>query len=104
MTEKFLTLFTYKPIVILILHVTDELIIVQLSTFSHRLNVLQRDFALEIMIFNIRKVMCSQKKISCLFYVEAVEFDNLHREHNMFIFLKLILDFNILLKVEVIVP
>ena len=104
MTEKFLTLFTYKPIVILILYVTDELIIVQLSTFSHRLDVLQRDFALEIMIFNICKVMCSQKKISCLFYVEAVEFDNLHREHNMFIFLKLILDFNILLKVEVIVP
>ena len=53
MTEKFLTLFTDKPIVVLIFHVTDELIIIQLSTFSHRLNVLQRDFALEIMIFYI---------------------------------------------------
>ena len=103
MTEKFLTLFTDKPIVILILHVADELIIIQLSTFSHRLNVLQRDFALEIMIFNICQVMRGQKKISCLFYIESVEFDNLHRENNVFIFLKLILDFNILLKVEVIV-
>ena len=47
--------------------------------------------------------MRSQKKISCLFYIEAVEFHDLNWEHNMFIFLKLILDFNILLEVEVII-
>ena len=103
MTEKFLTLFTDKPIVILIFHVADELIIIQLSTFSHRLNVLQRDFALEIMVFYVREIMRGQKKVTDLFHIETIEFDNLHRENNVFIFLKLILDFDILLKVEVIV-
>ena len=103
MTKKLLTLFTDESVIIFIFYMANKLIVVKFSALGHSLDIFQRDFALEIMILNICKVMCSQKKISCLFYIEAVEFYNLNWEHNMFIFLKLILDFNILLKVEVIV-
>ena len=53
MTKKLLTLFTDKSVIVFIFHVTDELIVIELSALGHRLDVLQRDFALEIMVFYI---------------------------------------------------
>jgi hypothetical protein len=103
MTEKLLTLFTDKSVIVFIFDMANKLIVVKFSALGHCLDIFQRDFALEIMVFYVSEIMRGQKKVADLFHIEAIEFDNLHRKYNVLIFFELIFDFDILLEVKVVI-
>ena len=103
MTKKLLTLFTDESVIIFIFYMANKLIVVKFSALGHSLDIFQRDFALEIMVFYVREIMRGQKEVADLFHIETIELDHFHRKDNMLIFFKLVLDFDVLLKVEVII-
>ena len=103
MTEKLLTLFADESVIVFIFDMANKLIVVEFSALGHCLDIFQRDFALEIMVFYVSEIMRGQKKVADLFHIETIEFDNFHREYNMLIFFKLILDFDVLFEVKVVV-
>ena len=103
MTKKLLTLFTDESVIIFIFYMANKLIIVKFSALGHSLDIFQRDFALEIMVFYVREIMRGQKEVADLFHIETIKLDDLDREYNMLIFFKLILDFDVLFEVKVII-
>ena len=103
MTKKLLTLFTDESVIIFIFYMANKLIVVKFSALGHSLDIFQRDFALEIMVFYVREIMRGQKEVADLFHIETIKLDDLDREYNMLIFFKLILDFNVLFEVKVII-
>ena len=103
MTEKLLTLFADESVIVFIFDMANKLIVVKFSALGHCLDIFQRDFALEIMVFYVSEIMRGQKKVANLFHIETIEFDYLHREYNMLIFFELILDFDVLFEVKVVI-
>ena len=63
MIEKLFTFVADKSVIVLISHMTNELIVIQLGTLRHCLNRSQADFSLEFVILHIGQIMGRQKKV-----------------------------------------
>jgi hypothetical protein len=74
--KEFLTLLADESIIVLVLHMHDELHIALFGALRQGFHLGELDASLELMAFNIAKLMCCQQQVPHLLHSETIVLDN----------------------------